>query len=81
MARKQNDDLLIEDELAAAFLTDEDLQHTGSDEAAQAPKSTNQSADDNWDDGEEEFPGQLAVDFYESEDGLVVKAGSAGANK
>ncbi len=81
MARKQNDDLLIEDELAAAFLTDEDLQHTGSDEAAQAPQATNQSADDNWDDGEEEFPGQLAVDVYESENRLVVKARTAGVNK
>ena len=70
MARKQ-DDLLIEDELAAAFLNDDTLSM---DEPA--------VADDNaWDDSEEEFPGQLAVDVYETTDKLVVKARTAGVNK
>ena len=73
MARKQNDDLLIEDELAAAFLND-DL--TSNEPAAQAP-----AADDTWDEGEEDFPGQLAVDVYETADTLVVKARTAGVNK
>ncbi|MDB5166988.1 MAG: Small heat shock protein [Candidatus Saccharibacteria bacterium] len=74
MARKQNDDLLIEDELAAAFLNDDDLAVTETTTAA-AP------ADEAWDDTEEEFPGQLAVDVYETEDKLVVKARTAGVNK
>jgi len=39
------------------------------------------AADNNWDDSEEEFPGQLAVDVYETEDKLVVKARTAGVNK
>ncbi len=71
MARKQNEDLLMEDELAAAFLSDDDL-------------STQPSvpvAEDEWDDGQDDLLGQLAVDVYETEEKLVVKARTAGVNK
>ena len=78
MARKQNDDLLIEDELAAAFLNDDELSQQ--DETQMAPQ-TQPAADDNWDEGEEDFPGQLAVDVYETDEKLVVKARTAGVNK
>ncbi len=74
MARKPNDDLLIEDELAAAFLNDDSL--TTEEAGIVSP-----AADGNWDDSEEEFPGQLAVDVYETEDKLIVKARTAGVNK
>ena len=74
MARKQNDDLLIEDELAAAFLNDD--ANTPDEVVA-----TTSAVDANWEDSEEEFPGQLAVDVYETEDKLVVKARTAGVNK
>ena len=74
MARKQNDDLLIEDELAAAFLNDDDLTTTQTTVVAA-------TTDDAWDDSEEEFPGQLAVDVYETDEKLVVKARTAGVNK
>jgi len=74
MARKQNDDLLIEDELAAAFLNDDTISN---EDTATAPVV----AENNWDEAEEEFPGQLAVDVYETEDKLVVKARTAGVNK
>lgn len=73
MARKQNEDLLIEDELAAAFLSDDDL----SSNDAPAPAAT----DESWDDSEEALLGQLAVDVYETEEKLVVKARTAGVNK
>lgn len=72
MARKSNDDLLIEDELAAAFLSDDDLTST----EPSAPVS-----DDSWDDSQEELLGQLAVDVYETDEKLVIKARTAGVNK
>lgn len=77
MARKQNDDLLIEDELAAAFLSDDELTQQSSDQS----QPTSQASDDNWEEGEEDFPGQLAVDVYETDERLVVKARTAGVNK
>lgn len=70
MARKQNDDLLIEDELAAAFLSDD----LGDAPVASTPATSDEPAED-------EFPGQLAVDVYETDDKLVVKARTAGVNK
>ena len=72
MARKSNEDLLIEDELSTAFLSEDDLATTD---------PTVPTSDDNWDDSQEEFLGQLAVDVYETEEKLVIKARTAGVNK
>lgn len=74
MARKRNDDLL-EDELAAAFLNDDDLVQADTSTAAA-------SQDDNdWGTADDDFPGQLAVDVYETDERLVIKARTAGVNK
>lgn len=77
MARKQNDDLLIEDELAAAFLNDDELTEQQATAPAPAPAAGTAATEDY----EDEFPGQLAVDVYETEERLVVKARTAGVNK
>lgn len=77
MARKQNDDLLIEDELAAAFLNDDSLV----DDTTPATQPATDDAS-TWGDGDEgDFPGQLAVDVYETDEQLIVKARTAGVNK
>ena len=79
MARKQNDDLLIEDELAAAFLNDDSLADDSSVAAPQ--QDANVTNDTNWEDSEDDFPGQLAVDVYETDEQLIIKARTAGVNK
>jgi HSP20 family protein len=73
---KQNDDLLMEDELAAAFLTDEDTVMSNDQ------PTNDQATEDTWDENEQEdLPGQLAVDVYETDEKLIVKARTAGVNK
>ena len=75
MARNKSndDDLLIEDELAAAFLNDDD------DVVAQAPVAS-VVEEATWEE-EDAVPGQLAVDVYETDERLIVKARTAGVNK
>lgn len=85
MARRNRDDdlLLEEDELTAAFLGDEDLAPAApvspEPAAPQAAQPAAPSADE-WDE-DEAVPGQLAVDVYETKERLVVKARTAGVNK
>lgn len=88
MARNNSDDLLMEDDLAAAFLGGDDELTTPKEEPAEiveeeAPQEdTSEPADDDggWGDTDD-FPGQLAVDVYETADKLVVKARTAGISK
>lgn len=78
--RNQDDDLLMEDELTAAFLGDDDTSMASSN-GPMADESQNGAPNaSDWDD-EEPVPGQLAVDVYETKDKLVVKARTAGVNK
>jgi HSP20 family protein len=73
MARRSRDeDLLMEDELTAAFLGEDDM-------TAEEPQPAATATDD-WDE-EDAVPGQLAVDVYETKEKLVVKARTAGVNK
>lgn len=77
MARRNRDDdlLLEEDELTAAFLGDETAVAT-----EPAPATGTPVVEDEWDE-DENVPGQLAVDVYETRERLVVKARTAGVNK
>ena len=80
--RNRDDDLLMEDELTAAFLGDDDLPSSGgmNDPGMGDQSSATAPTASDWDD-EEPVPGQLAVDVYETKDKLVVKARTAGVNK
>lgn len=76
MARRNTDDeLLMEDELSAAFLGD-DLAVEGMEPV----EVSGSSQSDEWDE-EDAVPGQLALDVYETKERLIVKARTAGVNK
>lgn len=82
MARRQknDNDLLMEDELTAAFLDDAAPMGVA-DEPAQTVSAA-PAADEDWDDEQmQDMPGMLAVDVYESKEKLFVKARTAGVNK
>ncbi|MGA3150602.1 MAG: Hsp20/alpha crystallin family protein [Candidatus Saccharimonadales bacterium] len=70
----QNDDLLMGDDITAAFLSE--------DETAVDPAAADQpvAEAENWDE-EEVVAGQLAVDVYETKEKLIVKGRVAGVNK
>lgn len=73
-SRGQQDDLLMGDDIAAAFLSeDEVIDETA---AGDVPAV----ADNEWDE-DEPVAGQLAVDVYETKEKLVVKGRVAGVNK
>lgn len=75
MARK-NDDLLIEeDDLTAAFLLDNDQTSTN------APAPQVPAAEDNWEEEADDLMGQLAVDVAETENELIIKARTAGVDR
>ena len=80
MARRnqRDDDLLLEeDELTAAFLGDDDLGANAAGAQATTPTG------DEWsnDEAEAAVPGQLPIDVYETKERLVIKARTAGVNK
>ena len=78
MARN-NDDMLMEDELTAAFM-DEGSAPAAVEDTAPAEDAL-PAEDDGWADSTDDFPGQLAVDVYETAEQLVVKARTAGISK
>ena len=96
MARKNNDDMLMEDELAAAFLDEATTLLEPDEQLLSSPESEEEElvepeeeeetvepsdeGDDGWETGDD-FPGQLAVDVYETADKLVIKARTAGIKK
>lgn len=81
MARRSRDeDLLMEDELTAAFLGEDDFDATSNPVVNDDDTGMGQQPSDDWDE-EDAVPGQLAVDVYETKERLVVKARTAGVNK
>ena len=81
MARTNSDDLLMEDDLAAAFLSGDDEVAAPKEVTEEvATETPSEPVDDEWE-NTDDFPGQLAVDVYETADKLVVKARTAGISK
>ena len=76
MARKQDDNLFTDDDLTAAFLDEADLSTP-----APAPAPTMTAAEDNWEEDADDLMGQLAVDVFETEGELVIKARTAGVDR
>lgn len=74
--RNRDDDLLLEeDEITAAFMGDDELvENSGANNSNAGPVA------EEWDE-DDEVPGQLAVDVYETKEKIVVKARTAGVNK
>ena len=78
MSRTSSDDILMDDELAAIF---EETDNTPVDRPEKAALNVETSDDDSVWENTDDFPGQLAVDVYETADKLVVKARTAGISK
>ena len=90
MARKQ-DEMSLDDELTAAFLdgdnpglaTDEEPVETpdGTPDEITADAGYEDNPDGGWDDPDDNLPGQLAVDVYETSEKLIIKARTAGIER
>ena len=84
MAHTNSDDLLMEDDIAAAFLGGDEETPVATAESETVAVDEQQVAEstdeEDWVDADD-FPGQLAVDVYETADKLVVKARTAGISK
>lgn len=74
--QQPQDDLLMGDDITAAFLSEEEVPV----EDTAAPQPAADEPVDEWDEGEP-VAGQLAVDVYETKERLVVKGRVAGVNK
>ncbi len=78
MARaSQDNDLLMGDDITAAFLSEDEAP--ANDNSSQSQPSVG-AGDDQWDE-DELVAGQLAVDVYETKEKLYVKGRVAGVNK
>lgn len=75
---QKNNDLFLEEELTAAFL-DDDMDDSNTPVATEETAKTTEEPE--WEETEDDFPGQLAVDVYETDDKLIVKARTAGVDK
>jgi len=78
MARNDNEDLFMEDQLSTDFLNNDDLSLDTTEPKAEVVETEVWEEDGG---SAEDFPGQLAVDVYETAEKLVIKARTAGVNK
>ena len=74
MARRQNDDSFLKEELEAAFSFDDNLLEKTIEPDLDIEETVEIQEED-------ELPGQLAIDAYETEDKFFIKARTAGVNK
>lgn len=74
MARRQNDDSFLKEELEAAFSFDDNLLEETIEPDMEIEETVEIQEED-------ELPGQLAIDAYETEDKFFIKARTAGVNK
>lgn len=77
---QNNEDMLMEDELAALFTADDETTIVDKVKEEEQNVPSNEENDE-WVDEADDLPGQLAVDVYETTDKLVVKARTAGISK
>ena len=78
---QKNDDLLLDEELAAAFLGEELETPAESPLETPATPADLPETGEEWESDEEDFPGQLAIDMYETNEKLIIKARTAGVDK
>lgn len=91
MSNDELENMNLDDDLASAFLEDGDSENVNnplldnSDEMIdqELPEAYEGAEEDEeeWVDEPDDFPGQLAVDVYETEDHLIVKARTAGIER
>lgn len=83
MARTNDADLLMDDDIANFFDNTDPVPTTSRSEQAisSVDEPSGPESSDVWDEDASGFPGQLAVDVYETADKLVVKARTAGISK
>lgn len=83
MARTNDDEMLMDEELADLFKgsgSESSMISDPADSAAIDDDPSDGGIDPDWETADD-FPGQLAVDVYETADKLVVKARTAGISK
>jgi len=82
MARTSDADMLMEDDIANFFDDTDPVPTSRSEQAiSNVEEPSGPGLNDGWDEDASGFPGQLAVDVYETADKLVVKARTAGISK
>lgn len=74
---RNNNEMMMEEDLAAAFLQDDSTSAISPSINDTFDDTPSTEGDDGWEDANE-FPGQLAVDVYETADRVIVKARTAG---